>query len=287
MSNLNRGKVISIINEKGGAGKTNTTIQTALVLGSLGRKVLVIDNDSSFDATTTLTGGNIPEEITEIFKPKGVANTFNLYMKDMPLEPIKVRENVDLFGSTERLVTINGEDAIFSFVDSIDLLASKYDFILIDCPPVLGTQSSAALKASDGLLIPCLPDMYSLKGAVTILTRVKTAQKREKRAPHVIGVFVNRLKNPMPNSMKEIVELMKAEFGPLFMMSEDGPLALSETVKQTEAMALGQSITEYSPNSKAAEEFLSLLNEVLTRTINLESLTKEYCEFTDKLGRAY
>jgi len=288
MSELSKaGKIIAVINEKGGVGKTHTTIQMAFILASANMRVLVIDNDSSFDATTALTGGNIPEEISEVFKPKGVANTFNLYVKDMALIPVRVRENIDLFGATERLITVSGEDATLSFIDATEKLAKDYDYILIDCPPSIGTQSSAALKAADAILIPCLADSFSFKGAVTILTRLKAAQKRERKAAKILGIFVNRLKKPMANSVRDVVEIMQEQFGSVFLTYENEPLTISETVKQTDAMAQGLSVIETAPNSNAAIEMVTLVKEVLDRMSRIDEINNEYQAYSDSIGRAY
>lgn len=281
------GKVIAIINEKGGVGKTHTTIQLGLILAELGNRILVIDNDSSFDATTALTGGNVPPEIYEAFRPRGVANTINLYTKDMPVEPVNVRENLDLMGASEKLVTVSGEDAAWAFVDSLEVLAQSYDYILIDCPPSIGPQSSAALKASDAVLIPSLPETFSYKGAVTIMTRIKAAQKREKKAARLLGVFISRLKRPMANSVRDLIELMQQDFGPMLFTSQGEPLAISETVKQSDAMAQGLSVLESAPNSNAAIEMMVLVEEIMSRLKNIEKLNEEYLAFTDAAGRQF
>lgn len=282
------GKVISFVNEKGGVGKTHTTIQVGYILASLNNKILIIDNDASGDATTTLTNGNIPEEIRDVFKPKGVANTINLYTSGTELKPITVRENIDFFGAGERLASVRGEDAIFTFVDTVEDLAKKYDYVLIDCPPSIGEQSTAAMRASDAIVIPCNADMYSYKNAITILTRLKSEQRRQKKSAKVLGLFINMLKNPQPNSVKEIIAIMKEDFGPLFMAAEDGrPIALSATIKQTDAQAGGLSILDSAPNSNAAIEMSALVNEFLTRLINIESINAEYKKLSDEKGRAY
>lgn len=286
MKRWNMGTVISFVNEKGGVGKTHTATQVALMLAAMEQKVLFIDNDASGDATTTMTNGDIPEAISAVFTTAGVANTINLYNSGTVMTPVNVRPNIDFFGAGERLVTVSGEDAIFSFVDAVESLATNYDYVLIDCPPSIGTQSTAAIRSSDAIIVPCIADMYSYKNAITILTRLKIEQKRQKKAPKILGVFLNMLKNPPPNSVKEVIEIMREDFGPLFLQSEDGrPIALSATVKQTEAQAGGQSVLESAPNSNAAIEMAALVEELLNRLDNIDSLNHQYQEFSS--GRPY
>lgn len=273
---MKKATVVSIYNEKGGVGKTHTTTQLALVLAATGHKILVIDNDPSNDATTALTCGQIPPEISEVFKPTGVANTVNLYAEGMPCVPFKVNDGIELIGASERLSAIVGEDATWTFVDNVEKLSVQYDFILIDCQPSIGPLSSAAMKASDGVLIPCLADPFSYNSAVKVMSRLRVAQRREAKAAKLVGVFINRLKKPMAKSVKAVIETMHQDFGNMFMMNSDGPIALCETVKHGESMAMGQSIFESAPTSTAAKEIGQLVQEILNRLNNLDELNEEY-----------
>lgn len=285
---MKRAKVISIINEKGGVGKTYVTTQMALTLSSLGKKVLVVDNDTQADSTSSLTGNKIPPSITNAYRPDGVSSTVNLYQDGLPQVPYEISENLFLFGAHEQLSSIKGEDAIWAFSDSINRLAADFDFILIDGSPLFNEMSSAVLKASDGVLIPCLADMFSYKGAVKVLTRIKIAQKREQKPPQIIGVFISKLKKPLPNLVKSILAKMQSDFGNMMMMDGEQPFSLGDSVRHMEAMAFGQSITDMpAVKSSAAVDVANLTNQVIGRLNNIEDLNNKYRDFSNSMGRSY
>lgn len=276
-----RAKMITVVNEKGGVGKTQVSVQLAFFLASKESKVLLIDVDATSNATTALTLGQIPDEITKTYRPEGTASTVNLFSDDMQAIPYSVAPYLDLFGSQEPVGKVSGDDAIWAFVDWVDKFAPEYDFIIIDSCPNRGAQMSAAVRAADALLIPCLADIWSYNAAVKILTRLRSSQRRETRVAKVLGIFINKVKRPLSNSAKEVIGIMDSQFGSLFMKHADGrPIALADTVKQTEALSQGRSVIEMAPSSNAALEMAEFIAEIYSRLLNLEAINENYNEFS-------
>lgn len=285
---MKRAKVISIINEKGGVGKTYITTQMALILSSFGKKVLVIDNDTQADSTSSLTGNKIPVSISNAYRPEGVSSTVNLYQEGLPQIPHQINEHLFIFGAHEQLSSIKGEDAIWAFTESVEKLADDFDFILIDGSPLFNEMSSAVLRASDGVLIPCLADLFSYKGAVKVLTRIKIAQRRDPRPPQILGIFISKLKKPLPNAVKTVLSRMQSDFGNMMLMEDDQPFALGDSVRHMEAMAVGQNIAS-SPAVKnaAGVDVARLVGHIIKRLNNIDEMNAEYQKFSNSLGRSY
>lgn len=263
------GQVISVINEKGGVGKTTLTVMLAYELSARGHKVCVIDNDSSGDATTSLLD-EIPAEIALGNSERATGNSVRLY-EGRPAEPVEVEKNLHLLGTTDTLSLIKGEDLepVYQFTDSVEELAANYDYVVIDCPPSFGLVFTAAVFASTygGVVIPMMPDELAFKAAVKVDTRLKQISKRSHPVP-LLGVVLNRIvNNPMPVSAKYYIDEAHGYFGDLIFDAR-----ISQAVKVQESMSLNQRLGEFGKNAavkKSIKQFVAFTDELLER---LESL---------------
>ena len=264
------GKVFAVANEKGGVGKTTITVQLGHEIADRGKKVCIIDNDPSFDATTALYGDVIPESITEGNKPGGVSNTVKLYTSGSQFEPIKVKQNLFLMGSTDALSVLKNADLdpAYEFLDSVDLLLEEFDYIIIDCAPSFGLLFTAAMIAASskgsggGVLIPMIPDDLSFKAAKKVTTRIAQMNKRLNLNLRVLGVLANKVvNNPMPQSVRSYLADINDEFGPVVFNT-----MLHQTVKISDATSLQEKVADYArASSKAAVQITRLADEVLIR----------------------
>ena len=260
------GRVLAVANEKGGVGKTTCSVQIGYELSDRGKRVCIIDNDPSGDATTALCGENIPDSIRLGNKPEAVSNTIKLYSSDGEFEPISISDNLYLMGATDGLSVLKGADMepAYDFCDSIDLLREKFDYIIIDCPPSFGLLFTSAMLASisGGVLIPMIPDDLSFKAAKKVKSRVDQMNDRLRTDLKIIGIVANKVvNNPMPQSVKHYLDRMQEEFGDIVFNTQ-----VNQTVKISDAIALQEKVSEYARNnSKPAKQISSLTDEAVSR----------------------
>lgn len=258
------GKVQAVVNEKGGVGKTTCSVQIGFELAERGKKVCIIDNDPSGDATTATFGENIPDCIRLGNKPEAVSNTIKLYSTDSEFSPLEVTDNLFLMGATDSLSVLKGADMdhAYNFCDSIDLLSEKFDHIIIDCPPSFGLLFTSAMLASSsgGILIPMIPDDLSFKAAKKVKNRVDQMNDRMRMQLKILGIVANKVvNNPMPQSVRHYLDRMDEEFGSLVFKTQ-----VNQTVKISDAIALQEKVSSYTKvNSKAAQQIASLTDEVI------------------------
>jgi len=260
------GKVLAVANEKGGVGKTTCSVQIGYELAEWGKKVCIIDNDPSGDATTAFCGENIPDSIKLGNKPEAVSNTIKLYTADSEFSPLEVAKNLFLMGCTDALSVLKGADMepAYEFCDSIEILREKFDYIIIDCPPSFGLLFTSAMLASvsGGVLIPMIPDELSFKAAKKVKSRIDQMNDRMRINLKILGVISNKvMNNPMPQSVKHYLERMDEEFGNLVFKTQ-----VHQAVKISDAIALQEKVSSYAKkDSKAALQISALTDEIITR----------------------
>ena len=264
------GKVIAVANEKGGVGKTTTSVQLGHELADRGSLVCIIDNDPSYDATTALYGDDVPEEISAGTKPEGHANTIKLYDKDSQFNPVEVKKNLYLMGSTDALSTLKNADLdpAYDFLDSIEMMLEKFDYIIIDCAPSFGMLFTAAMIAASaegtggGVLIPMVPDDLSFKAAKKGADRIAQMNKRLRLGIKILGVLANKVvNNPMPQSVRSYLADMEEEFGEAVFKTR-----IHQTVKISDAISLQEKVADYAKaDSKPALQISAVTDEVVGR----------------------
>ncbi len=260
------GKVIAVSNEKGGVGKTTISVQLSMELAmEKGASVCLIDNDPSGDATTAVFGDNIPASIALGNKPEARANTLKLFTEESDFYPEQVSENFYMFGASDGLSVLKSADLepAYTFLEAIEVLIEKFDYVIIDCPPSFGLLFTAAMFAAahGGVLIPTVPDELAFKAAKKVVERVEMTNKRMNTNIKLLGVLANKVKRPAPLSVQHYLEQMENKFGDHFFKAK-----IDETVRISDAIAFQSKVSSAGKSSlKAAEQITAMTNELVAR----------------------
>ena len=250
-------KIISIINQKGGVGKSTTAVNLAAALGELGRQVLVVDLDPQGNTSSGLG----------IEKSKIEYCVYDALLNDVPLEEIIIPDvcpgldlvpaTINLAGAEVELVSeIARENRL---KDAVGRFRGKYDYIFIDCPPSLGLLTINAFVAADKLLIPIQCEFYALEGVTKLLDSMKRVKSRLNPTLDIFGVLLTMYDGRTILS-KQVAAEVKNFFGKIVFET-----LIPRTVKLSEAPSFGQPITQYDPNGKGAQSYVSLAKEVIAR----------------------
>lgn len=250
------GKMISVGNQKGGVGKTTTTVNLGAALAQLGKKVLIIDSDSQGNATSGLgvERGQVKKSLYEIL------------VDQEPLENCILptsSENLDIVPSTISLAAaelelVNVKDRELRLKEAVAPVRDKYDYILVDCPPSLGQLSINAFTASDTILIPVQAEYYALEGLSQLLNTIRLVQRSYNRQFRIEGVLITML-DARTNLGYEVVEEVRKYF-----QEKVYKTIISRNIRLSEAPSYGQSVLEYDPRSRGAELYLELAKEVIS-----------------------
>ncbi|MCD4793951.1 MAG: ParA family protein [Bacteroidales bacterium] len=243
-------RVISISNHKGGVGKTTSVVNIGAGLAIQGRKVLLIDLDPQ--ANLTISFG-IPESENSIF---------NAFTNGKELEPVNIKENIDVIPSSSDLaaVEIKMNPETFqnnSVSELIDPYRSKYDYIIIDCPPSLGLLTLNAFAASDEVIIPIQPHFLAVKGLAKIIEVVNKIKSTVNRKVEISGVFVTMF-DKRRILHKDVLDTVIMYFDDrVFKTKVRSNIALAE------APVLGKDIFEYDQSSNGAFDYGRIVLEVI------------------------
>ncbi|MBM1106707.1 ParA family protein [Aurantibacter crassamenti] len=255
------GKIIAIANQKGGVGKTTTTVNLAASLGVLEKKVLLIDADPQANATSGL---GIDVDSVE-------SGTYQLLEHSMTArETIIATEspNVDLIPSHIDLVAIEIElvdkdEREYMMKKAITELKSSYDYILIDCAPSLGLLTLNALTAADSVIIPIQCEYFALEGLGKLLNTIKSVQKIHNPELDIEGMLLTMYDSRLRLS-NQVVEEVRKHFADMVFDT-----IIQRNVRLSEAPSYGESIIKYDASSKGATNYLNLANEVVKKNMEL------------------
>ncbi len=251
------GKIIAIANQKGGVGKTTTTVNLAASLGVLEKKVLLIDADPQANATSGL-GVNVD----------GVEfGTYQLLEHTKSAEDTIIETsspNVDLIPAHIDLVAIEIElvdkdEREYMMKKAIDPLKEKYDYILIDCAPSLGLLTLNALTASDAVIIPIQCEYFALEGLGKLLNTIKSVQKIHNVNLDIEGLLLTMYDSRLRLS-NQVVEEVKKHFSDMVFDT-----IIQRNVRLSEAPSYGESIIKYDASSKGATNYLNLASEIIKK----------------------
>ena len=264
------GKIIAIVNQKGGVGKTTTSINLSASLGILGKKVLMIDLDPQGNATTGVgvDKRNIGSSIYEVLTMKSSIETAIVKTKSVNLSVIPAYLN--LAGVEMELIELERRykesnikfNRVMRLKDELAKVKDNYDYILIDCPPSLGILTTNALAAADSVLIPVQCEYYALEGIMQLINTVMLAQRKVNPNLDIEGVLLTMLDN-RTNLGLEVVEEIKSYF-----KERVYDTIIPRLVRLSEAPSHGKPIIAYDPHSRGTEAYLNLAKEVIDRNGN-------------------
>ncbi|RKN76870.1 ParA family protein [Ulvibacterium marinum] len=256
------GKIIAIANQKGGVGKTTTTVNLAASLGVLEKKVLLIDADPQANATSGL---GIEVESVDLGTYQLLEHTKNA--TETILETSS--PNVDLIPAHIDLVAIeielvDKEDREYMLKKAIAELKNTYDYILIDCAPSLGLLTLNALTAADSVIIPIQCEYFALEGLGKLLNTIKSVQRIHNPDLDIEGMLLTMYDSRLRLS-NQVVEEVRKHFADMVFDT-----IIQRNVRLSEAPSYGESIIKYDASSKGAANYLNMANELVKK--NMETV---------------
>ena len=251
-------RVLAMVNQKGGVGKTTSTVSLGAALAGYGRKVLLVDFDPQ--GALSISFGLNPNEME--------LSIYNLLTQpDCHVGDVIVSTNVenldllpsniDLSAAEIQLVSEVGRE--YALGRALEPIISEYDVILIDCQPSLGLLTLNALTASSGVIIPMECEYFALRGVALLKDTIDKVTSRLNTDLQIVGVL-GTMYDPRTLHSREVLETVRGAFGDLVFET-----VINRTVKFPDAAVAGEPITSYAPGSSGAQAYEQLAREVLSR----------------------
>lgn len=260
------GKIIAFVNQKGGVGKTTSSINLAASLGLLGKKTLLVDLDPQGNSTTGVgvNKGDLENSIYEVLVDRAeikkvVAKTKfkNLYL---------IPASINLAGVDMELVEMSRVNP--EFVPQLQLkkylgqISEVFDYIILDCPPSLGLITTNALAAANSVIIPVQCEFFALEGIMQLLNSIMIAQKKLNPSLDIEGVLLTMLDGRTNIGLEVIEEVRK------YFKNKVFNTIIPRLVRLVEAPSHGKPISDYDPTSRATLAYQNLAKEVISRNGN-------------------
>ncbi len=251
------GKVIAVANQKGGVGKTTTTINLAASLAALEYSVLLIDADPQANSTSGL-GFDVKNIQTGLYEMLIKQEASENIILNSSLEHLDILpSHIDLVGAEIEMLDLPNREKVLRLM--LENIKENYDFVLIDCSPSLGLITVNALTAADSVIIPVQSEYFALEGLGKLLNTIRIVQSNLNENLDIEG-FLLTMFDSRNNLSHQIVEEVRKHFEDMVFET-----IIARNIKLGEAPSFGQSILDYDANSKGAQNYLALARELLQR----------------------
>lgn len=260
------GKIISLVNQKGGVGKTTTSINLSASLAHLGKKVLLIDLDPQGNATTGvgINKGDITKSVYDVMTGKCMGQDAIIRTKFTNLYLLP--STINLAGIDIELMEKSRSEQSFpkntQLKNGIQPIKDLFDFIIIDCPPSLGLITTNALTASNSVIIPVQCEFFALEGITQLLNTIMIAQKNLNPNLDIEGVLLTMLDSRAILCLEVVEDIRR------FFKERVYNTIIPRLVRIAEAPSHGTPIIEYDPKHRGTIAYLNLAKEVIERNGN-------------------
>lgn len=249
------GKCIAIANQKGGVGKTTTSVNLSSCLAALGKKVLLVDTDPQGNATS---GVGIEREALE-------TSVYDVIINEVSMKEVSVKtdysklwvcpSSIDLAGAELELVSC--DDREYRLKNAIAEIKDEFDFIIIDCPPSLGLITLNSFVSADSIIIPIQCEYYALEGLSQLTNTIRLVKGGLNPTLDIEGILLTMYDSRTNLSMQVADEVKKYYSSKLYKS------VIPRNVRLSEAPSYGQPINVYDSTSKGSESYLALAREVI------------------------
>lgn len=251
------GKVIAVANQKGGVGKTTTSVNLAASLGALEKKVLLIDADPQANASSGL-GIDVGNVVIGTYEILEHSNTPREAIIECTAPNVSIiPAHIDLVAIEIELV--DKENREYMLKQSLASIKDEFDYIIIDCAPSLGLLTLNALTAADSVIIPIQCEYFALEGLGKLLNTIKSVQKIHNPDLDIEGLLLTMYDSRLRLS-NQVVEEVQKHFNNMVFNT-----IIQRNVKLSEAPSFGESIINYDATSKGASNYLNLAEEIIQK----------------------
>jgi len=260
------GKIISLVNQKGGVGKTTTSINLSASLAVLGKKVLLIDLDPQGNTTTGvgINKGDIERSVYDVLTGKCQLEEAMIKTKYKNLYVLPA--TINLAGLDIELLEKSQNEPGFAkgnqLKNHLESIQDSFDYMIIDCPPSLGLITTNALTASNSVIIPVQCEFFALEGITQLLNTIMLAQKTLNPELSIEGVLLTMLDSRTNLGFEVVEDIQK------FFKERVYNTIIPRLIRLTEAPSHGEPIIAYDPKSRGSEAYLNLAKEVIERNGN-------------------
>ena len=254
-------KIISIANQKGGVGKTTTSVNLAASLGVLEKNVLLIDADPQANASSGL-GFDINKKDNSLYEVlTGSAKISEVIKKTGSPNLDIIKSSINLVGIEIEFINVDNRE--YKLSEKIKEIEKQYDYILIDCAPSLGLITLNALTCSKSVLIPIQCEYFALEGLGKLLNTIKSIQKVHNKELDIEGILLTMYDSRLRLS-NQVVEEVRKHFGKIVFET-----IIQRNIKLGEAPGFGKDIITYDVTSKGSKNYLTLANEIIKKNLNV------------------